>query len=61
MLLVESNNQSNRDPPPMKKLTEETQECRVLPIFALLLRFCLAFVSRPVLCKSIQFVQLHRY
>src|SRR6478735_2183416 len=24
MLLVESNNQSNRDPPPMKKLTEET-------------------------------------
>jgi hypothetical protein len=38
-----------------------TQECRVLPLFALLLRFCLAFVSRSILGKSIQFVQLHRY
>ena len=31
-----------------------TQECRVLPLFSLLLRFSLAFVNRAILGKSIQ-------
>ena len=47
----------NRD---LRGLPLLAQECRVLPLFSLLLRFSLAFVNRAILGKSIQFVQLHR-